>query len=426
MKTMLKVGELIKTIRLRKGLTQKEVVGDQFSVTYISMIERDQIEPSDKFMEFILDKLEMGQLNETLDEKYKEEKLDTIFEEFKEHGEISGKDLSFVEICSYLPQTVKSSLIVYSLLIRYYLKKNQLDVAYDFYKKSNSVIPDQMIDKDLEPLFAFYFIACGNCLYSKQDFFVADSYYSKAVGLNLSGVELATVYYNLSLTKQRILKDNSCISYSKNAAQIFEDFGEDFLQYRTYVTIGVQSNMLGNYEDALKYLNIALEYMEKHDKKNIIAQIYYNLGNTYQRLQKYEKAIDFYEKTQKLKREIGGTINDIYVFRNMSALYLELKDFHKAFSYINLANESLNKFNLPYLSYEVTGIEAKLYLLQGNQKQYEEKMKKLIQECKRHQYYKLVDRFASQLGEYYFDIGKYKKASELLLEAIDSQKNFWK
>jgi HTH-type transcriptional regulator, quorum sensing regulator NprR len=423
---MIKVGELIKTIRLRKGLTQREVVGEHFSVTYLSMVERDQIEPSEKFLGYISEKLEMGQVHEMLDNEIKEERLLTIFNQFKEHGKIDDKDLFYVEVGSHLPQTVKSSLIIYSLLIRYYLQKNELDLAYEYYLKSSEIIPNLIIEKELEPLFAFYYISCGHCLYSKQDFFDSDSYYSKAVGLNLSGIDLANVYYNLSLTKQRILKDNSCISYSKNAAQIYDDLGEDFSKYRTYVTIAVQSNILGNYDTALEYLNEALDYMENHDNKRIIGQIYYNLGNTYHKLKKFDTAIEYYEKAMRLNEEIKVTGTHVYIYRNLSALYIDIKDFYKAFTYIKMANDDLEKLNMPYLAFEVTGIEAKLYLLQGNEKQYEEKMKKLIQDCKTHQYYKLVDRFASQLGEYYFESGKYKKASELLLEAIDSQKNFWK
>lgn len=427
---MNKIGECIKAVRLKRGLTLKDVADGEYSVAYLSRVERNHLEPTDRLLEHIFNKLGKELLEDLLYKGIQGERLDQIYNSYKSTSRIEYEDLLYIEIFSELPHSLVSNLKIYGILIRYYSNQKKAKKAIELFKRSQELISEELISKDKQNFFSYYFTSCGHCLYKIQDFVNADHYFTKALKLDLHGVDLANAYYNLSLTKQRLLVDDTCLIYSKHAAKLYEELGLEFHKYRTFITIGIQEYIMKDYYKAFEFLKDALLFMSKDEinNKRIISQIYYNLGNVSHKLNNIEKAVEYYNKALSINNQITHEESaNIYIYRNLCKIYLEsIKDFSKCDYYLSLSKSLLENYQLPYLSLEVKAIEAKYYLLQGKIKDYESKMKSIIYDSKLREYFVLWESCANELGKHFFKQRKYKQASLLLIDAMDMQKNIWR
>lgn len=422
---MIAVGELIKTIRTHQGMTLEGLAKDIYTVEYLNRVEQNQIEHSESLLNYLSKRFGLENLLDYIDEEVKETRLLETFERYKETGEFDDDALTFLEINALLPQELNSTLITFSLLIRNYIQED-IEKAGHYFELSLKAIPDDQLNQETETLYAYYYLSCGNYYFERQNYLYADKYYSRAIKLNICGIDLGHANYNLSLTKQRLFNDNSCTAYSKKAAIIYEELEEYYHMNHAYVTIGIQSYNLENYETAIEYFNAALEYMLKINDKKTTAQIYYNLGHTCQKLKEYKESIDFYEKSLELAHEIENPLGKLYIYRNLCHLYLDISDLDSVISYLDLAKNTLEDENHSYIAFEVKAIEAKLNLHQGSTSLYVETLKKILEECKKMNFYKLVERYSSELGEYYYSNGKFQEASKLLLIAIETQNKLWR
>lgn len=423
---MVAVGELIKTIRTHRGLTLEGLAKDTFTVDYLNRIEQSQIDYSDSLIDYLSKRFGVENLLDFLDDSLKETRLKEMLSDYKETEVLDEDSVAYLEINALLPQTVNATLIIFSLLIRNSIKEQDLTKAGQYFELSLKAITDDQFNQDNETLFAFYYLSCGNYYFEKQDYLYADKYYSKAIKLNISGLDLGHANYNLSLTKQRLFNDNSCTAYSKKAAVIYEELEEYHHLYHAYVTIGIQSYNLESYETAIEYFNAALEYMLKIGDKKTTAQIFYNLGHTYQKLKEYKESIDYYEKSLELIEEIENPKGWLYTYRNLCQLYLEINDFDNVVYYLDSAKKLLAEYDYAHIAYQIKGIEAKLELHNGNPEKYEETIKEIIKDCKKMHYFKIIEGFASELGEYYYGQGRFQEASKLLLVALEAQNKLWR
>ncbi|MCE3227298.1 MAG: putative Signal transduction histidine kinase, LytS [Bacteroidetes bacterium] len=188
-------------------------------------------------------------------------------------------------------------------------------------------------------------------------------------------------------------KYNESIKYILSTIKIFEKFNDSRNLSRLYSTLAIILKSIGNYKDALLYINIAKKldeaaYFAKNKNKNVTIDLmgtYLNMGGIFFDLNRHDsslhysrKALAMMDSTEKnedtglLYTNIGGSYRnlgqykvanyyaqkalDAYLhigypegtamaYANFAENYLGLKEYKKALYYVNLSEE-INVANL--------------------------------------------------------------------------------
>lgn len=415
-------GLLIKQLRIQKGLTQKELLEGQFSTTYLSRIENESIKPSRAFIEFIAKRFKIAEGDLSFVKPLDEKKVLEIYKVFKESGVISGRDMSLLKIYAGQPFSSVIYLCLYSVLIRYDIKSCFYKEAEKMLDQSTRFLPDieTMIGLNNDTVVSYYLISCGNLYYLKQNFFKADQYYTEAAKLNLDKEDEADLFYNMSITKQQILRDkNVSLYYSKKAHEIYTKQKLRYKQYRTLITIAVQNVLMENYDEALEQLNEVKRYMNDIQDVEMLSIVEYNLGNIQQRKKNYKQALEHYHQKLGYLNSIDSEKGKFYVYRNMTLLYLELRNFPSVDKYLDKAFEAVEQSTQAYSYNEILSIQAKVLKQKGEEKRYQRLMEKAIDNCVENNLHTLKKELSAELGTHYYQNGSYKKSSQYLLNLQD-------
>ena len=109
-----------------------------------------------------------------------------------------------------------------------------------------------------------------------------------------------------------------------------------------YGNLGNTYDSLGDYRKALeyheKYLEITLEISDRDGE----GTAYGNLGTAYYSLGDARKAIEYHEKSLKIAIEIGARRQEVMAYHNIGVVYFFLKQFEKAVGNFVCAVEALN------------------------------------------------------------------------------------
>ncbi len=95
---------------------------------------------------------------------------------------------------------------------------------------------------------------------------------------------------------------------------------------------------LGNYEKAIDYHSQSMEIGQTIGDKQVVTVSIGNLGNAYHALGDYQKAIDFYSQSIEIKQEIGDKRGIANSLRNLGNTYKSLGAYQKA---INCHSKSI-------------------------------------------------------------------------------------
>lgn len=144
------------------------------------------------------------------------------------------------------------------------------------------------------------------------------------------------------------LENNANAMESPQAIRICQLFSENYLN-------------LGNYEEAIKYLNLALEASDKHD--NIVGQgvTLSKMGDIYLQSKEYDKAVDLYTRAKKAL--LKGDQLPLYwqQYNNIAKIYLYEKRYSKAIEVANKSYEYGLKENAIEILSEASNILEEAY-----------------------------------------------------------------
>jgi len=144
------------------------------------------------------------------------------------------------------------------------------------------------------------------------------------------------------------LENNANAMESPQAIRICQLFSENYLN-------------LGNYEEAIKYLNLALEASNKHD--NIVGQgvTLSKMGDIYLQSKEYDKAVDLYTRAKKAL--LKGDQLPLYwqQYNNIAKIYLYEKRYSKAIEVANKSYEYGLKDNAIEILSEASNILEEAY-----------------------------------------------------------------
>jgi signal transduction histidine kinase len=144
--------------------------------------------------------------------------------------------------------------------------------------------------------------------------------------------------------------DSSKANYEK-AIEIFENqnqtasdtLNKNFIKItaQAYNGLGLVSWNQGNYSKAIKNYQRALEFHEKINNKEGIANCYNNIGLIHWNRDDFKRSVEYYQKALNLYTQTGDISGIAHCYNNMGIIYKTQKQYDTAISYYN---EALNRY----------------------------------------------------------------------------------
>jgi len=123
------------------------------------------------------------------------------------------------------------------------------------------------------------------------------------------------------------------------AIQKFEELNDNLGQAQVYARLGQLSDILTDYEKAIRYKNKALQIYEQQNNPRSIALMYNSLGITYKYLNQNDKALEFWQHASEIYLSINDTAGYSKTINNIGFLKESLGEYQQA---LQLYTNSLN------------------------------------------------------------------------------------
>ena len=138
---------------------------------------------------------------------------------------------------------------------------------------------------------------------------------------------------NLGIAYQSLGNFHEAIEYLERHLQTARVVGDKAGEGQAYGNLGIAYQSLGNFHKAIeyheRYLQIAKEVRDKAGE----GQAYENLGIAYQSLGSFHKAIKYHKRHLQISKELGDKAGEGRAYGNFGIAYRNLGDFYKAIEY---------------------------------------------------------------------------------------------
>ena len=418
----MQVGDKLRQLRIYKGLSQAELAEGICSTAYLSKVENCKTSPSSNFLEKITKKLEVEPSVFSTDKSiYYTKLIGQLEEKVKHQEELSEKDVSALYLALYETLSMDLHVKVFNLLMRHYIKHKQHADAQKLYDLCEKMIPMEtgLILEDPHDIFTFYNLL-GNYFYMQQQFRSADYYYTKAKDYGeKSRLELARIFFNLSLTKQRIFDDmHISLIYAKQAYDLFEQEKEHGEVIDVLISMAVQYTHNENFEAAKCSLQAAIQKLDQYPiarKKSTLFMLDYHYGKLYEAMGNEDAALQKYTMLTDTLEEHPSLV---YVLKSMIDLFFKQKQWLQVEIYSERAMKLAQQFQMNYIYIELILVKANILRVRQDEIGYEKEMKKALALATDALLGKLIKEISQTLGDYYWDLHYYKKAGEYYRKAL--------
>ncbi|MCM3709033.1 helix-turn-helix domain-containing protein [Sporosarcina luteola] len=415
----MKIGHLIRAERVRQDMKQIVLAKGICTPSYLSKIERNQIEPSEDITEMLMERLGMdpGKLQGN-DEETELEFEKMLMESYRKvitsrDMELAKRKLDYLENNS--PWFENDSLHYTYLLI---LLRFRLIVGRDFNE----------MDKEIEALshsvdefdaYQMYLFKMNNALYYYNSGILkkATSFFEDIMDnlekIPLSDWEKAEFHYTMSIIYIAESQIFIAIEYIRKALDFFM---ENLMMKRVlecYVIIGITRKRIEQFQEALDAYSKAMQICEDfnlHSEKGII---YHNIGSLNSTMRNSEQAIIYFKKSIESKAENDEMMISILgLIIEYSKLSQQSEVIHWANNGIDLYQKLNDKSLISYFHH------FKLYKsLHSEQGLSVDIAEKAIDHFKEVHDFRHIHKYCIALAEWYYNNRKYKLSSSYYREA---------
>lgn len=227
-----------------------------------------------------------------------------------------------------------------------------------------------------------------------------------------------------------IEENNNALKYNLEADSLYTQFDYNIpsIRHRIYDQLGECLCQLGEFQQALKYINLAVNIVEQEESLNDINKIitYNLLAYTYKKTNMFKNAEEYYKKALELAQLIFDdkhpTLATIY--NNLGALYYIQNRFEDAFDYLMKAKDAdTDRKNTEHYAQTCSNIAA-VYSAIGNsalEEQYETEAYNTRLRIFGEDSTAMIKEYNS-LGALYYNKRDYKTAKFYLEKALSIRK----
>jgi tetratricopeptide (TPR) repeat protein len=324
------VGEKLRAARIAQHYTQSQLAAPDFSVSYISAIERGQIHPSLRALEILATRLGLSSTQLLPARSQQEEQLSTS-------SSIAERDDDEIEL----------------LLLEAQIQIRQ-GISEQAIIQLEKLSPKRL--KNIQQLQYHYLL--GWAYYKQAQYQECD--YTITESIQLAKDLHANYFYerilNLQALAQAGMRNYSqAIQSHQHCLEVLEpqEPKDPFFIAQVYMSMGQHYNQLENYSQALDMFHKALALTEEVATSQGMHAAYLNMSHEYAEQKEYELAtlyaykstqLHYWEKTRHLKSELYYYIGQALMQQNPTELptFLETAFQKEAYSHDRLTLASLN------------------------------------------------------------------------------------
>ncbi len=201
--------------------------------------------------------------------------------------------------------------------------------SLEYYDQAKVIATEHNLQDDLAFLYNTYAIF----YHERDNYDKAADFYFRAIEIaeknNLRSLR-GSCLNNLGMLHVRQGEFDVALEYFEQAVGIYEELDQLIDLSTTFSNMGLVYRGLKLYDKAIFHLDKALEIQKKNNSKNQIAITYNGYGEVYQAQQKYDVALEYYQKALAIREEIDNTSGKIYQLNAIADIYLLKKNYHKA------------------------------------------------------------------------------------------------
>lgn len=426
------VGQRIKCTRTSKKLSQATVSNGILSTSHYSNIESGRYDASPAILSAIAERLSVpdSYLNKINTPSQKIEQLLSDYDHALETG--------VHEADTFLQNNQKNFIYILSMTheIRYlllycshFLRKGDTKLVYEPYKKIHSYVNDDDIKSFPKPLRFKYYYVSGLYHFVERNYTTSYEYYTLASENTYKEHDQANIKYNLSLVFLRINDVYRAQFYLQESRKIYLDLQKWNETVKTYNLMGILQIENGHMDNAE---NVFTEGIKIAKERNFVEEemkILHNLGLVEFNKKNYDKSIDYFQKSIKLKKKDGNK-NEPFLLHGLFISYLAILNSLMHARNFDGVKEKLTEKNqychekIHFVQVQV--IEAKLAYELTNFPAYEKEMENAIDYLYKHSFWNLLEDIAAEFSNHFADKHHYKKANDYLTLELEVLKKLYK
>jgi len=216
----------------------------------------------------------------------------------------------------------------YPMALEYSLKNMDL-LESEIHYKSDTLIINQTV-----PL-----LASIGIIYFQLDIDRSLSYLKKAEKLALENqtkmknynLRLGIIYNNIgSVYLQRYELDTAYITYQKALKYLQTDSTNNHPCSAIYNNLGIICMEQEKFQEALQYYEQSLQIRKEINDREGIAQVYNNMGKSFLKQKDYDKAVELLKKSIPISKETRNFRSETIGVQTLSAIYMEKKKYKEA------------------------------------------------------------------------------------------------
>lgn len=211
------------------------------------------------------------------------------------------------------------------------------------------------------------------------------------------------------------------LQYLFKAEAVFQKYNYEGFKSVTNSLFGIGQffHRAGYYELSVQYFEKALVFNDLHDDDYSIMHAYNTLGLSYLRLKNYQKAVEVFQISNQMAREMGDTGWEALTYGNIGMVYYEQKDYPRAEEHLQYDIETSAKVAGWASACNAAVLMAEMYLEMG----LADKASRFIELAKEYEAMApalyLKHFIADLLDDYFVQKKQYKEAFEAKL-VLDS------
>jgi len=321
---MFSLGQRIRELRLKKGITQIDLSKGICTPSMISQIESDRARPSYKILFAVADRLEVP-LDKLLTDV--DLNLEYVSTYKMSRAMVASKEYaSAIPLLKDLLETPRAQLSTMDLmydLAECYLYTADLEQAEELF---GQVLELAILRQDHQ-LIALVLKNLGLIEFQRKKYQLAAYQWQKALEeLDRANEEdlylRACVLFNLGLTHKRLGKIEAALSYYNQASKLYE--GVDNMQEmaKVYMGLGQSYKQLGDLERAVEYSERATAIFEGLQNIATTLQLKMNIASLYGLTGREAEAVALMEQVIAREHELGHPIEEGVAYVELARLRL--------------------------------------------------------------------------------------------------------
>lgn len=413
------LGQKIRDLRIRKGLTQSDLAAGLVTPSMISQIESDKANPSHGLLASIAEKLDTPieyflTDTETQMEKVSEYKIAKALMATKQYD----KALSMLEELEREPSPHVSSIDVSFDLATCYLQAGRFKEATERFEN----VLDSAMARNDQTISLLVLNQLGELSYLEKNYPIAIHYWKKAHEVIKKGhpTELylhAKIVNNLGKVYYKLGEHSEALNYYQESNKLLEG-SHHFKQIGDiYLNLGHTYRDMGEFEKAAEYSQYALSIFQSLNNMKLTIDVKAKYGIVKGETGHVEEAVKVLENCMHEYREIGCEEEVGHVHSDLARILVTGEQYDRAMEHCQAALSFFPEENLDRA--HVYRMIGQVQNAQGKAEESVESIKKAIELFKQTAAFGELVKAYSLLGDIYKNKGDFKEAMECL-EAMNN------